>query len=66
LGIGGGPYLVVDKYHPGEDETVVGIFGMTASYRFSPRWIIRLSWNRVVTNYNGDSDVLLAGIGYLF
>jgi hypothetical protein len=66
LGIGGGPYFTVDRYHPGEDETVLGVFGMTASYRFMPRWTLRLSWNRVVTNYNSDSDVVLAGIGYLF
>jgi len=39
---------------------------MTASYRFMPRWTVRLSWNRVVTNYNSDSDIVLVGIGYLF
>jgi hypothetical protein len=66
LGIGGGPYAAFDKYHPKDDETVVGIFGMTASYRLMPRWTVRLSWERVVTNYNSDSDVILAGIGYLF
>jgi hypothetical protein len=66
LGIGGGPYFAVDRYHPGGDETVLGLFGMTASYRFMPRWTVRVSWNRVVTNYNSDSDVILAGIGYLF
>jgi hypothetical protein len=66
LGIGGGPYFVVDRYHPGDDETVVGIFGMTASYRFGPHWTVRISWNRVVTNYNSDADIILAGIGYLF
>jgi hypothetical protein len=66
LGIGGGPYFVVDRYHPGDDETVVAIFGMTASYRFSPHWTVRISWNRVVTNYDSDADIILAGIGYLF
>jgi len=66
LGIGGGPYLVVDTHHPGDDATVVGVFSMTAGYRFMPRWSVRLIWNRVVTNYNSDSDVILAGLGYLF
>ncbi|MGD0237394.1 MAG: hypothetical protein ABSC55_23055 [Syntrophorhabdales bacterium] len=66
LGIGGGPYFVVDTHHAGDDETVVGVFSMTASYRFMPRWAVRLSWNRVVTNYDSDSDVILAGLGYLF
>ena len=66
LGIGGGPYFVVDTYHPGTDKTVVALFSMTASYRFMPHWSVRVSWNRVTTNYNSDSDVILGGIGYLF
>ena len=66
LGVGGGPYFVVDMYHPGSDKTVVPLFTMTASYRFMPHWAVRLSWNRVTTNCNSDSDVILAGIGYLF
>jgi hypothetical protein len=66
LGVGGGPYLAVDTHHPGRVETVLGVFTMTASYRFMPRWAVRLSWNRVVTNYDGDADVILAGLGYFF
>jgi hypothetical protein len=66
LGIGGGPYFVVDTYRPKDDETVVGVFSITAGYRLSPRWTARLSWNRVVTNYDSDADVILAGLGYRF
>ncbi len=66
LGIGGGPFVVVDTYRPKDDETVVGVFSITAGYRLSAHWIMRLSWNRVVTNYNSDADVILAGLGYRF
>jgi hypothetical protein len=66
LGIGGGPYFAIDRRHPGDDETVVGVFGLTASYRFMARWTVRLSWDRVLTNYDSDSDVILVGLGYLF
>ena len=65
LGFGGGPYFI-DTRHSGDDERVVGIFGITAGYRFLPQWMIRLSWNRVVTNSDSDSDIILVGLGYLF
>ncbi len=32
----------------------------------SPCWGIRLTWNRVATNYNSDTDVLLGGLTYRF
>lgn len=70
LGIGIGPYVLVDQYHtPGQNEssdTFAGVITLTASYRFSIRWRARLSWNRIATTYNSDSDVILGGIGYRF
>lgn len=71
LGIGFGPYLAIDRYRtplPGEgrDNKFSWIFTATAAYRFSPRWDARLSWNRVNTNYNRDTDVILLGAGYRF
>ena len=44
----------------------VGIVTLTTSYRFHPHWGVRASWNRIVTNYNRDTDVILGGIGYRF
>jgi hypothetical protein len=71
LGIGAGAYYSVDRYHissdnQGKTRTVSGIVTMTASYRFHPHWSLRTSWNRIVTNYNRDTDVILGGIGYRF
>ncbi|MGN5476972.1 hypothetical protein ACTMU2_08535 [Cupriavidus basilensis] len=39
---------------------------LSASYRLSGHWLGRLSWNRVMTGYDRDADLLLAGVGYRF
>jgi hypothetical protein len=49
-----------------EDERLSGIVTLTASYRFDPHWFARLSWNRIVTGYDRDTDVILLGGGYRF
>lgn len=71
LGVGAGPYVALDEYRKpesgGDDEpTVAGLITLSAAYQFRPPWSIRISWNRIVTNYNRDTDVLLAGIGFRF
>jgi hypothetical protein len=69
IGIGGGIYLNIDQKHqpvPGEkpQRDISGLLGPTISYRISERWLTRLNWNRVVSDYNRDSDVFLLGLGY--
>jgi hypothetical protein len=49
-----------------EDKRVSGILSLSASYRFDPRWFARLSFNRIVTRYDRDADVILLGGGYRF
>jgi hypothetical protein len=68
LGVGGGAYLAIDHYPDifGAGEPLSGILTFTGSYRLGPHWHLRTSWNRVVTNYNRDTDVILGGIGYRF
>lgn len=71
LGIGFGPYLAVDRYRTptsaeGGDSKFSWIFTATAAYRLGQHWDARLSWNRVNTNYNRDTDVILLGAGYRF
>ena len=69
LGVGGGAYLVLDRRTSQQqdiDEVLSGILTLTGSYRFHPHWDVRTSWNRIVTNYNRDTDVILGGIGYRF
>jgi hypothetical protein len=70
LGVGFGPYVLIDRYrspsYNESEETVAGIFSLSASDRFLSNWLVRLSWNRVATTYNRDTDVLLIGLGYCF
>lgn len=68
LGAGAGAYVVVSQEDSGsdDDESVSGIVTLTGSYRFDPHWLVRLSWNRIVTRYDRDTDVILLGGGYSF
>jgi hypothetical protein len=69
--VGAGPYFAVDGLRNQQNDRddnvlVTGVVTISSSYRFHPQWGIRASWNRIVTNYNRDADVYLAGIGYRF
>ena len=71
LALGGGTYVAVDQRRtprPGESGrgAVAGIVSLRAGVRFAGHWEIPLVWNRIVTGYNRDTDVLLAGLGYRF
>ncbi|MFX1676250.1 hypothetical protein PWR63_29015 [Paraburkholderia sp. A2WS-5] len=69
LGVGAGAYYAIDEHEnsrsPGPGAgTFSGIVTIAGSYRFSQHWDARLEWNRVVTSYNRDTDIILGGIGY--
>ena len=71
LSAGTGIYIAVDNFRTDQedeegDETIAGVVAFSASYRFSSRWLTRVSWNRTVTDYNRDTDVILIGLGYRF
>jgi hypothetical protein len=71
IGVGAGAYFALDHYSEllqgnVANRTVSGIVSLTGSYRFHPDWDVRATWNRVVTNYSSDTDVILGGIGYRF
>lgn len=65
LSIGAGPYIAVDRLQHNQ-VLVSGIATMSAAYRFHPRWGMRASWNRIITDNDRDADIWLAGISYLF
>ncbi|BBP97128.1 hypothetical protein BSFA1_22570 [Burkholderia sp. SFA1] len=71
LGVGAGPYLSITQNddlpqnHSG-DGRFAGLVSLSASYRFTNRWLVRVMWNRMVTRYDGDADVIEAGIGMRF
>ena len=51
---------------PTGDGILSSIVSMSASHRFTQHWAARVTWNRVVTRYSRDTDVLMGGIGYRF
>lgn len=71
LGVGAGPYYAIDLSEKARANTTEpsrwsGLLTMSASYRLGDHWLARLSWNRTVTGYDRDTDVILGGIGYRF
>lgn len=70
LGIGVGPYLAIDRHRAPPTEVderkMSSIFSAMAAYQLSGQWNGRLSWNRINTDYNRDTDVILFGVGYRF
>lgn len=67
LGAGFGFYLARDRRR--EDRSgpfFTEILSITASYRLTEQWHIRSTWDRVITDYDRDTDIFLAGIGYRF
>jgi len=67
LGAGFGFYLADDRRREGHSGAFWNeILSITASYRLSPHWDIRSTWDRIITDYDRDSDIFLAGVGYRF
>jgi len=64
IGVGAGPYFATDR---DRDAThVLALIGTTFSWRFARSWVARITWNRVASNYDRDSDIITAGVGYRF
>jgi hypothetical protein len=71
LGVGLGPYVAADHYRESRDSTaggpkLSGLFTMSVAYEITPHIVTRLSWNRVITSYDRDTDIFLIGMGYRF
>ncbi len=69
VGAGLGGYYFVDRKRPpqpGRDATrdLGYLLSLTASWRFPRHWFARFNWNRVLVDYNRDSDVFVLGVGY--
>lgn len=70
LEMGLGAYAMrdqLDRTTGGDRETrVAPIASIGMRYRISERWRAQLTWSRVITNYERDSDVFLLGAGVAF
>jgi hypothetical protein len=65
LGVGAGGYIAVDSDHA-QGRSALVMLSTTFSYHFAHGWVGRLTWHRVSSNYDRDSDILLAGLGFRF
>jgi hypothetical protein len=69
VGVGIGPYFPTKRLRQsdGQDSSgVAALVSVTAAYAITPSWTGRLTWNRVGTSYDRDTDVVLLGLGYRF
>lgn len=69
FGFGLGPYLAVNRRDAGSAEKsdrLAGMVSLSARYRLTPQWHTRATWNRVSSNDDRDTDVLLIGLGYTY
>jgi hypothetical protein len=67
LGLGLGLYIAADDYREDrEGAHPNGVITLSTSYRVGRDWRARFSWNRVISNYDRDTDVLMFGAGYRF
>jgi hypothetical protein len=66
VGAGAGAYFDAGHYKNPGSKFASGILTLTGSYRMTDHWALRVSWNRLVTSYDRDTDVILGGVGYRF
>jgi hypothetical protein len=70
LGAGFGGYFALDQRRggnvQGSEVFICQIASITGSYRLSEHWDVRGTFDRIITNYDRDSDIFLGGIGYRF
>jgi hypothetical protein len=63
LGVGVGPYLARDS-KDNSDTRLHGIVSLTAGLKLPGNFTGRVTWHRVTTRYDRDTDVFLVGAGY--
>lgn len=78
VGLGWGGYTAIDKYRPSSGRHVSYVVSMTLSARplnlipalrgttVGAQTDARVTWHRIITDYNRDTDILLFGLGYRF
>lgn len=67
LGMGAGPYFNVKVPDAeGQRSHKAGLISIGGRYHLAKRVVAQASWNRVVTDYHRDADLLLIGLGYSF
>jgi hypothetical protein len=63
IGVGFGGYSAIDKYRGSTGRHVSDIVSLSLSYQLVQHVDARFTWNRIVTDYNRDTDIVLFGLG---
>lgn len=67
MGVGIGPYFTAKVPDgPGARTHKAGLVSVGGRYHLAKRIVAEASFNRVVTDYHRDADMLLMGLGYSF
>lgn len=78
VGLGWGGYTAIDRSRPAAGRHVSYVVSVTLSARLLnlvPAWKstavgeqtdVRVTWHRILTDYDRDTDILLFGLGYRF
>jgi hypothetical protein len=69
IGVGLGPYFATTRLRRSDSQDpsrVAALVSVTAAYAITPSWTGRMTWNRVGTTYDRDTDVVMLGLGYRF
>ncbi len=69
IGAGAGGYYFIDTKRPPKpgkegSRDLAFLLTLTAGYRFGDHWFARFNWNRVLVDYNTDTDVFVLGAGF--
>jgi len=63
IGAGFGPYIARDS-NDNDNTRVLPMLSLTAGLKMPGNFIARVTWNRVATRNDRDTDVVLIGAGY--
>ncbi len=67
MGMGVGPYAAIDLHDVNVPQShLAGLVSIALRYHINKRLVSQLLWNRVVTDYHRDADMLLLGLGATF
>lgn len=66
IGFGAGPYVEQNRSLGQNKQSIDGMVSILADYQITRNWLIRATWDRALTNYDRDTDMLFIGPGYRF
>ncbi len=67
MGMGAGPYAAFDLDDvPVSQSHLAGLVSIALRFHFNKRLVSQVTWNRVVTDYHRDADMLQVGLGATF